>query len=85
MERFPREQLSVVYWVCRHHVHIELYLTVADPGNMERGFTNGGKYIRQLGGVGERCKLPHRGLGRSPRSFASYHYCFSESTAVCSH
>ena len=22
----------------------------------------------QLGGMGERCKLPHRGLGRSPRS-----------------
>ena len=21
----------------------------------------------QLGGMGERCKLPHRGLGRSPR------------------
>ena len=25
----------------------------------------------QLGGMGERCKLPHWGLGRSPRSFAS--------------
>ena len=25
----------------------------------------------QPGGMGERCKLPHRGLGRSPRSFAS--------------
>ena len=25
----------------------------------------------QLGGMGERCKLPHRGLGRSPRSFAT--------------
>ena len=50
--------------------------TVADPGNMEGGGGGGGgvhqwrKYIRQLGGVGER-KLPHR-----PRSFASYHYCF---------
>ena len=25
----------------------------------------------QLGGMGERCKLSHWGLGRSPRSFAS--------------
>ena len=25
----------------------------------------------QLGGMGERCKLPHWGLGRSPRSFAT--------------
>ena len=24
----------------------------------------------QLGGMGERCKLPHRGLGLRPRSFA---------------
>ena len=52
---------------------------VADPGNMEGGFTNGGKYIWQLRGVGESCKLPHRGLGRRPRSFASYYYCSSES------
>ena len=25
----------------------------------------------QLGGMGERCKLPHRGLGLRPRSFAT--------------
>ena len=23
-------------------------------------------------GMGERCKLPHRGLGRSPSSFATF-------------
>ena len=28
----------------------------------------------QLGGMGERCKLPHRGLGLRPISFALYHY-----------
>ena len=28
----------------------------------------GGTAPAQLGCVGERCKLPHRGLGRSPRS-----------------
>ena len=49
---------------------------------MEGGFTNGGKYIWQLRGVGESCKLPHRGLGRRPRSFASYHYCSSESYGI---
>ena len=27
--------------------------------------------LRKVGGGGERCKLPHWGLGRSPRSFAS--------------
>ena len=27
--------------------------------------------IRKVGGGGERCKLPHWGLGPSPRSFAS--------------
>ena len=47
---------------------------VAHQGNMEGGgggggFTNGGKYIRQLGGVGERCILP-----QTPRSLASYHF-----------
>ena len=28
----------------------------------------GGTPLAQLGGMGERCKLPHWGLGRSPRS-----------------
>ena len=42
--------------------------SVGDPGNMEGGggVSNGGKYIRQLGGVGEHRKLPHRGLGSAP-------------------
>ena len=34
------------------------------PGRVREG----GTPPAQLGGVGERCKLPHRGLGRSPRS-----------------
>ena len=29
--------------------------------------TGGGTPPAQLGGLGERCKLPHRGLGWSPR------------------
>ena len=36
----------------------------ASPGRVREG----GTPPAQLGGVGERCKLPHRGLGRSPRS-----------------
>ena len=33
------------------------------------GFTNGGKYIRQLGGVGEHCKPRHRGVwGGAPKA-----------------
>ena len=36
----------------------------AGPGRVREG----GTPPAQLGGVGERCKLPHRGLGRSPRS-----------------
>ena len=28
-------------------------------------------HYEKWGGGGERCKLPHWGLGRSPRSFAS--------------
>ena len=36
----------------------------AAPGRVREG----GTPPAQLGGVGERCKLPHRGLGRSPRS-----------------
>ena len=34
------------------------------PGRVREG----GTPPAQLGGVGERCKLPHQGLGRSPRS-----------------
>ena len=58
--------------------------SVADEGNTGGvgGFTKGGKYLWQLGGVGECCKLTHRSLGWSPRSFASYHYCFLESYGI---
>ena len=34
------------------------------PGRVREG----GTPPAQLGGMGERCELPHRGLGRSPRS-----------------
>ena len=34
----------------------------AAPGRV----LEGGTPPAQLGGMGERCKLPHRGLGRSP-------------------
>ena len=34
------------------------------PGRVREG----GTPPAQLGGVGERCKLPHRGLGLRPRS-----------------
>ena len=34
------------------------------PGRVREGST----LPAQLGGMGERCELPHRGLGRSPRS-----------------
>ena len=37
---------------------------VAAPGSVREG----GTPPAQLGGVGERCKLPHRGLGLRPRS-----------------
>ena len=37
---------------------------VAAPGRVQEG----GTPPAQLGGMGERCKLPLRGLGRSPRS-----------------
>ena len=36
----------------------------AVPGRVREG----GTPPAQLGGMGERCELPHRGLGRSPRS-----------------
>ena len=52
--------------------------TVASEGDNSRGGAKGGAIpgrVReggtppaQLGGMGERCELPHRGLGRSPRS-----------------
>ena len=45
----------------------ELYGEVFDrTGGCGRGCC---PLLVQLGGMGERCKLPHRGLGRSPRSF----------------
>ena len=34
------------------------------PGRVREG----GTPPTQLGGMGERCELPHRGLGRSPAS-----------------
>ena len=30
--------------------------------------------LPQLGGMGKHCKLPHRDVGRSPRSFATLLY-----------
>ena len=50
---------------------------VASEGDKSRGGADGDAPGRvreggtppvQLGGMGERCELPHRGLGRSPRS-----------------
>ena len=38
---------------------------VAAPGRV--GMREGATPPAQLGGMGERCKLPHRGLGRSKR------------------
>ena len=32
----------------------------------------GGPTPRQQGGMGERCKVPHRGLGRSPKAFTFF-------------
>ena len=51
--------------------------SVASEGDNSRGgakgdapgrVREGGTPPAQLGGMGERCELPHRGLGRSPRS-----------------
>ena len=50
--------------------------TAADAGFRRGGGGGGGgghacgrdPKHSQLGGMGERCKLPHRGLGQSPRS-----------------
>ena len=42
-------------------------------GAAPRRVREGGTPPAQLGDMGERCKLPHRGLGRSPRSFAFRH------------
>ena len=71
------------YFITNRHIYNCYHKTtaVADPGNMERegggggggGFTNGGKYIRQLGVWGSAV---------GSRSFASYHYCFSESYGI---
>ena len=59
-----------------------IQLSAADPGfgGGGGGGTDGGcgwggcgRWVPlppQLGGMGERCKFPHRGLGRGPRSFA---------------
>ena len=50
---------------------------VASEGDKSRGGADGdapgrvregGTPPAQPGGMGERCELPHRGLGRSPRS-----------------
>ena len=50
---------------------------MASEGDNSRGGAKGDAWGRvreggtppaQLGGMGERCELPHRGLGRSPRS-----------------
>ena len=39
-----------------------------------RGGRGRGPPTHQQGGMGERCKLPHRGLGRSPRSFHIFRF-----------
>ena len=39
-----------------------------------RGCRGRGPPTHQQGGMGERCKLPHRGLGRSPRSFHIFRF-----------
>ena len=39
-----------------------------------RGGRGRGPPTHQQGGMGERCKLPHRGLGLRPRSF--HIFCF---------
>ena len=44
----------------------------ATPGRVQEG----GTPPAQLGGMGERCKIPHRGLGFRPRSFAFRHKKF---------
>ena len=36
------------------------------------GIGGAGPAYSQLGGMGERCKPPHRGLGRSPSRFATF-------------
>ena len=37
----------------------------------------------QLGGVGERCKLPHWGLGQSPSRFATFAIFKPQNIAYC--
>ena len=45
---------------------------VTEMGGAQRGWVREGAMPppAQPGGMGERCKLPHRGLGLRPRSFA---------------
>ena len=56
-------------------VHLHTHIPAADAGFRRGGGGGGGGHAcgrdpkhSQLGGMGERCKLPHRGLGQSPRS-----------------
>ena len=52
--------------------HTIIIHTAVDPGFGGHGWwvgAGGGTPPTLARGFGERCKLPHRGLGRSPRSF----------------
>ena len=63
---------------CRAYIYARrITRAVASEGDNSRGgakgdaqgrVQEGGTPPAQLGGMGERCELPHRGLGRSPRS-----------------
>ena len=46
------------------------------PGRVREG----GTPLAQVGGIGERCKLPYRGLGWSPRSQRFLHSKTPETT-----
>ena len=56
--------------------------TVADPGYQKRGGCKiikikgggGGTPPAQLGGLGERCKLPQRGLEKEPQPPTLFNY-----------
>ena len=67
----PTSSLSVICGAC------SICVSVASEGDNSRGgakgdapgrVREGGTPPAQLGGMGERCELPHRGLGLRPRS-----------------
>ena len=67
-----------------YYVYVWMYIcrSVADLGMglwgggavVWRGGRGRGPPTHQQGGMGERCKLPHGGLGRSPRSFHIFRF-----------